>query len=56
MPVHIGMCTTNLKMTSADDLECAEVTVHPPNANGEPPTTVVPTEPMHVGSGYPAKV
>ena len=54
--VHVRVCTSNLKMTSADNLECAEVTVHSPNANGEPPTTVVPTEPIHVGSGYPAKV
>ena len=58
MLVHVHMCTSNLKMTSADKLDSAEVTVHPPNANGEPPTTVdnVPTEPIHVGSGYPAKV
>ena len=51
MPV----CTTNLKMTSADKLD---VTVPPPNANGDPPT-VVPTEPLHVedlGSSYPVKV
>ena len=36
------------------------VTVHPPSANGDPPTGV-PTEPIHVhvedlGSGYPVKV
>ena len=55
VPVH-NMCTSNLKMASADKLDSAEVTVHPANANGEPPTTVVPTESIHVGSGYPVKV
>ena len=55
VPVH-NMCTSNLKMTSADKLDSAEVTVHPPNANGDPPTTVVPAEPIRIGSGYPVKV
>ena len=53
MPVHVP---TNSKMASADKLDSAEVTAHPPNANGEPPTTIVPTDPIHVGSGYPVKV
>ena len=47
VPVH-NMCTSNLKMASADKLDSVAVTVHPPNANGEPPTTVVPTDPAKV--------
>ena len=48
MPVPVHMCTSNLKMASTDKLDSAEVTAHPPNANGDPPTTVVPTEPVKV--------